>query len=62
MGTAVGLYEGRGVGCGLGRTDGARDAFPDVGQGPPLDAKLSDDGQRVVFVWADEVTCSVSLV
>ena len=30
-------------------------AFPEVGQGPPLDAKLSDDGARVVFVWADEV-------
>ena len=27
----MGLYEGRGVGCGLGRTDGARDAFPVVG-------------------------------
>ena len=38
------------------------DAFPDVGQGPPLDAKLSEDGSKVVFVWADEVTASVSLV
>ena len=31
MGTAVGLYEGRGVGCGLGKMDGTRDAFPAVG-------------------------------
>ena len=38
------------------------DAFPDVGRGPPLDAKLSEDGSRVVFVWNDEVTASVSLV
>ena len=38
------------------------DAFPDVGQGPPLDAKLSEDGKRVVFVWNDEVTCSVFIV
>ena len=38
------------------------DAFPDVGQGPPLDAKLSEDGSRVVFVWNDEVTASVCVV
>ena len=31
-----------------------------VGSGAPLDAKLSEDGSRVVFVWAAEVTCSVS--
>ena len=36
-------------------------AFPDVGQGPPLDAKLSEDGKRVVFVWNDEVRISASL-
>ena len=36
------------------------DAFPDVGQGPPLDAKLSEDGKRVVFVWADEVLIPAS--
>ena len=41
MGTAVGLYEGRGVGCGLGRTDGARDAFPAVG---------TQDGDAVVGI------------
>ena len=36
------------------------DAFPDVGQGPPLDAKLSEDGKRVVFVWGDEVLIPAS--
>ena len=37
------------------------DAFPDVGRGPPLDAKLSEDGSRVVFVWNDEVLIPASL-
>ena len=37
------------------------DAFPDVGRGPPLDAKLSEDGKRVVFVWNDEVLIPASL-
>ena len=36
------------------------DAFPDVGRGPPLDAKLSEDGKRVVFVWNDEVLIPAS--
>mmetsp|Transcript_12475 Transcript_12475/g.38456 ORF Transcript_12475/g.38456 Transcript_12475/m.38456 type:complete len:767 (-) Transcript_12475:11-2311(-) len=33
-------------------------AFPDVGAGPVLDPKISDDGATVAFVWDDEV-CAV---
>jgi len=36
------------------------DAFPEVGTGPLLDAKLSDDGARCFFVWGGEVcACEV---
>jgi len=36
------------------------DAFPEVGTGPLLDAKLSDDGARCFFVWGGEVcVCEV---
>ena len=58
------LFVQDGVGEGKGATwrrlfDPA--AFPAVGTGPLLDAKLSDDGERVFFVWGDEL-CAADIV
>ena len=59
------LYVQDGVGEGASSTlrrlfDPADARWADVGDGPPLDAKLSADGKLVCFVWADEV-CSVMM-
>ena len=60
------LYVQDGVGEGAGATlrrlfDPADAKWAEVGSGAPLDAKLSDDGAQVFFVWDREVcACDVA--